>query len=306
MGLKKLQLGDVSILLATEPRFAAAVRANPVWRHVVEPTMKFAAGAVASVVPAPKAAPPANGGSAGKDTPEYRERVARTAPFRWYHTIDLGYSATTPGVFDHRPILHEYPIPERLDGKRVLDVATYDGFWAFEFEKRGAAEVVALDVDCFEQLDLPPAVRAGMTKEELAKKTGERFAIAKDILGSKVRREVCNVYDLSPERLGTFDFVFCGDLLLHLMNPNKALQNIRKVTTGVALIVEYYNATLPLNTTAYMGGHHECVWWQYSYGALEQMIKDAGFSKVDCVNQFKLGGRDERPWMSHAAFRCEP
>ena len=36
--------------------------------------------------------------------------------------------------------------PQSLRGKRCLDVGTYDGFWAFEMERRGAAEVVAVDV----------------------------------------------------------------------------------------------------------------------------------------------------------------
>jgi len=36
-------------------------------------------------------------------------------------------------------------LPGRLDGKRVLDIGTYDGFFAFECERRGA-QVVAMDV----------------------------------------------------------------------------------------------------------------------------------------------------------------
>src|SRR5208282_1788845 len=79
----------------------------------------------------------------------------RIAEIDWYHTIDLGGGLLTPGAFDHGPILSRYPIPERLDGLRVLDVATFDGYWAFEMEKRGAREVVALDLSCVGDLDLP-------------------------------------------------------------------------------------------------------------------------------------------------------
>ncbi len=41
---------------------------------------------------------------------------------------------------------------------RALDVATFDGFWAFEMERRGASEIVAIDLDCADKLDLPPRV----------------------------------------------------------------------------------------------------------------------------------------------------
>jgi tRNA (mo5U34)-methyltransferase len=33
-----------------------------------------------------------------------------------------------------------------LTGLRCLDVGTMDGFWAFEMERRGAVEVVAVDL----------------------------------------------------------------------------------------------------------------------------------------------------------------
>ena len=49
------------------------------------------------------------------------------------------------GWFDLRPFVADYHLPERMDGMRVLDVGTWDGFWAFEFERRGA-EVVGLDI----------------------------------------------------------------------------------------------------------------------------------------------------------------
>ncbi|MFX0202631.1 MAG: hypothetical protein ACFFCW_41535 [Candidatus Hodarchaeota archaeon] len=53
-----------------------------------------------------------------------------------------------------------------------------------------------------------------------------------------------NVYDLSPERLGMFDFVFCGDLLLHLMNPMKALQQIYSVVSHYAIIADCFDPGL--------------------------------------------------------------
>ena len=41
-------------------------------------------------------------------------------------------------MFDLRDYVDHYGLPERMDGMRALDVGTWDGFWAFEMERRGA------------------------------------------------------------------------------------------------------------------------------------------------------------------------
>ena len=43
----------------------------------------------------------------------------------------------TEGMFDLRPVVDRYGLPARMDGMRALDVGTWDGFWAFEMERRG-------------------------------------------------------------------------------------------------------------------------------------------------------------------------
>ena len=76
----------------------------------------------------------------------------------WYHTIDLGNGVSTPGFVDLRPFLKR-SLPRDLTGKRCLDVGTFDGFWAFAMEDRGAQSVVAIDVDDTSQLEHPPLRR---------------------------------------------------------------------------------------------------------------------------------------------------
>src|SRR5436309_8032262 len=114
------------------------------------------------------------------------ERVSARS---WYHTLELAPGLTTQGWFDLRPFVSRYGLPERMDGMRALDVGTWDGFWAFEMERRGA-EVLALDLDDPQDLDWPPRRRppAGATERR-----GEGFELAKEILGSRVERIVCNV-----------------------------------------------------------------------------------------------------------------
>ena len=44
-----------------------------------------------------------------------------------------------------------------------------------------------------------------------------------------------SVYDLDERAFGQFDFVFMSDVLVHIMNPVKAVQAVRKVTRGEAV-----------------------------------------------------------------------
>jgi hypothetical protein len=77
-------------------------------------------------------------------SPEEARAALERVP-RWFHTFALdGSGVYTPGIAcDHRYRLRA--IPEELAGVRVLDVGTFDGFYAFLAERRGAARVVAVD-----------------------------------------------------------------------------------------------------------------------------------------------------------------
>jgi tRNA (mo5U34)-methyltransferase len=230
----------------------------------------------------------------------------RVDAIEWYHTIDLPGGVVTPGWFDLRSMLPHYPIPPRLDGMRVLDVATFDGFWAFEFERRGAREVVALDIDSFAEVDMNPRIRRTRDAAYLSRQTGTGFRLAHDVLGSKVRRELCNVYDLSPEHFGKFDLVFVSDLLLHLIAPIKALAKVYSVTQGQAIVAEVYDPALPEQLMRYASGNNHNTWWNIGFGALEQMIWDAGFRSVALKSRFHTGYRGEKPILAHAAFEARP
>src|SRR5436853_2151050 len=88
---------------------------------------------------------------------DHRRRIA--AHPLWYHTIEVAPGVVTPGWFDLRPIVDRMPWPD-VRGKRCLDIGTYDGFLAFELERRGAAEVIATDIGGEEQWDWYPELRA--------------------------------------------------------------------------------------------------------------------------------------------------
>ena len=168
----------------------------------------------------------------------------------WYHTMDLLPGVSTEGYADLRSFIGR-ALPADLSGKRCLDIGTFDGFWAFGMEDRGAASVIGIDVDSTEQLEHPPLKREANIAAAHASGIvpGMGFRLAKEIKGSKVERISCNVYDLTPEKIGgKVDFVLVGTILQHLRQPVTALERVRDVLNpgGTAVIVETIQAGLTL------------------------------------------------------------
>ncbi|MDA8073252.1 MAG: class I SAM-dependent methyltransferase [Actinomycetota bacterium] len=228
-----------------------------------------------------------------RDVAELRAVVDQ---FTWYHSIDLGDGVVTPGMFDHRAAVDRYLVPEDLSGLRCLDVGTMDGFWAFTMERRGAAEVVALDVEDPEALDWPPALRPRIVKT-LDETKADRFELVRRALGSKVQRQICSVYDLGPQ-LGRFDVVFCGDLLVHLKDPVTAVQRIHGVTGHSAIVANpvkehFLYRRRPL---AQFDGIAEFEWWLPNQAALERLMASAGFVRLEAGRPFDLPAVGGGPW----------
>ena len=112
----------------------------------------------------------------------------------WWHSFELPDGTRIKGInsLEHqRERLAQFPIPDDLRGKRVLDVGAWDGWFSFEMERRGAAVTA---VDCWDN---------------------ERFRYIHQELGSRVDYWILDVYDLDPLALGKFDIVlFLGVLYL--------------------------------------------------------------------------------------------
>jgi tRNA (mo5U34)-methyltransferase len=232
----------------------------------------------------------------------------RIAELDWWHTIELAPGVVTPGGWDLRGTADAMPWPGSLAGLRCLDIGTMDGFWAFEMERRGAAEVVAVDAPDPLALDWPASLRD--TAEKALDETKEaRFALAHEALDSKVERVACSVYDLDPDRLGSFDVVFCGDLLVHLRDPVAALERIRAICSGSAIVTNPierfgFRDRLPL---ARLDGIDEFGWWTTNLAGLVRMVRAAGFSSVETSRPFELPFASGGSWKGRrGVVRADP
>jgi len=200
----------------------------------------------------------------------------------WYHTIELAPGIVTPGWFDTRAVVSKLPFPHSLEGKRCLDVATFDGFWAFEMERRGATEIHAIDVLDPYRWDWPvTAHEATVAAINRRKEGGRGFEVAHRVLGSSVTFEERSVYDLDPADLGEFDFVYVGSLLLHLRDPVRALERVRSVCRGQMLLVDNIHLSLtlvhPRGAVAKFDGDGRPWWWKHNLAGLIRLVRSAGF-----------------------------
>lgn len=145
------------------------------------------------------------------ELPNHFDRAAFDA-IHWHQGWEVFPGLVTPGRSVVSEILKWCGVPERLDGRRVLDVGAWNGCASFECERRGAAEVVALSLE----------------KPEW---TG--FNILKEALGADRTRYVRGtIYNLDPRELGTFDVVLCFGVLYHLRYMVLGIDNLRRVCRG--------------------------------------------------------------------------
>ena len=155
---------------------------------------------------------------------ETRRQAARLSRLGWYHTIELPDGGVIEGLQSleqQRKRLRQFPIPEDLTGKRVLDVGAWDGWFSFEMERRGA-EVLAVD----------------STKNT-------RLLEARQLLGSRIEYHIADICRLTAKDIGTFDIVLFLGVLYHVKHPLVALENVCGLCRDMACIESFVTDTDP-------------------------------------------------------------
>jgi tRNA (mo5U34)-methyltransferase len=222
------------------------------------------------------------GGSQDPGRPGLEQRVAE---LEWYHTFDLPGGLATPGLFDHRTVAAKLPIPASLAGKRCLDVAASDGFWSFELARRGADHVVSVDLSDASKQDFADARPQG-DRGSGTGRADQAFELVREATGLDVERIDGSVYELDELGIGTFDYVFMGNILLHLRDPIRALQQVRGVTTGEFLSFEA--VSLPQSilrpftpTGQFSLDGEENRFWTPNLRGHRRIVEAAGFEIID-------------------------
>lgn len=202
----------------------------------------------------------------------------------WWHTIQLG-NCRTPGsenqVFEFlTPNFQNWiaqVIPEDLTGKSILDIGTWDGYFSFLAEQRGASRVVAID----NLIGRYPNIES------------EGFMTAREILNSKVNFIQIDLLDI--DRLAEeFDAIFFFGVLYHLRHPLLALEKIyQKAKSSVLLETHVIDTEYPLmafyENDEY--GKDPTNWWGPSISCVQAMCRSCGFREIELVAQ--LGSMEQ-------------
>jgi tRNA (mo5U34)-methyltransferase len=195
----------------------------------------------------------------------------------WFQKLEVLPGYFTPGWSD--PASEKLPyfgLPEDLTNMRVLDIGCAEGFFSFEAEKRGAREVIGID-------SFPESVR--------------RFNIVKTARQSNATAYLMNVYDLEPNRLGTFDLVLFYGVFYHLKHPQYALERIQSVCTGQLLFQTHIYEEPSIKGTpwarfyphGYMSGAKNELWdptvfWLFNSTCCLAMLDHVGFSDLNVIS----------------------
>jgi tRNA (mo5U34)-methyltransferase len=195
----------------------------------------------------------------------------------WFQRIELFPGYWTPGWSNpETEKLPYFAVPRDLTGKRVLDIGCAEGYFSFEAERRGAREVIAID-------SMPDSVR--------------RFNIVREAKQSNASAYLVNVYDLDPDKLGTFDVVLFYGVFYHLKHPQLALERIKNVCVGDLLfqtVVCEEPAVAGIPWARYhphgtmSGSDHRTYdptnFWFFNSACCVAMLDSVGFTNIEIVS----------------------
>jgi tRNA (mo5U34)-methyltransferase len=212
--------------------------------------------------------------------PDAAHAALERVPF-WFHTFALNRreGIYAPGAArDHR---YRIPaIPEDFGGAAVLDVGSFDGFYAFLAEHRGAGRVVAVDNEQYRDWVWS---RWGI---ELA--GGEGIAAIRDLLGSNVEYRRLDAFDLEQldER---FDIALCFGILHRVEDPAALLEVLREqiLPRGLVLVETYGVRGDDGEVVEHRPGDvyegDAYVYWGFSARGLDRLARSAGFAGFEPV-----------------------
>ena len=220
--------------------------------------------------------------------PEDAVRVRDSVPL-WFHTFALAPGIYTPGVARD----HGYRLGvldgDRFEGRSVLDVGAFDGFYSFLAEHRGARRVVAVDNEQY--VDWVRA-RFGVALEG-----GAGFRAIAGLTGSHVDYRTMDALELAE--LGErFDVVLCFGILHRVTDPIALLRALAGVLApGGEIVLETYGSRLPADGPAVevrrpgdVYARDEFVYWGFPAEGLARIARIAGLDGVEIIERVEVDG----------------
>ena len=204
---------------------------------------------------------------------------------KWCHSFpDLGITGSNISGEDEEFILSA--VPENLEGKSVLDLASFDGFYSFEALKRGAKFVVSLDNGMGEEILNGPDQGSGSESMsypnyEERQKAFDRAYEKYKMFPKGVHLVPLNVEDMD-KLIPDFDVIFCFGLYYHLTDIfglfEKCFKKCKELLIVEGVVSENFcflgKIELHSDPTSF---------WSPSLEGLGKILFRVGFKKVEVV-----------------------
>jgi len=200
---------------------------------------------------------------------EREELLERVGKIFWWHKMDLD-GIVTPGRSNTLDKLEKIKLPDSLEGKSVLDVGAWDGFYSFECERRGAERVLAVD----SELHSWGAFQTGQAG----------FLLAHEVYNSKVEYRSMEMHELTVDSVGQFDIVLFLGVIYHVHYPHYILKNLGEITKE--LMIFETAALTDYEERPAMFIDKKSFKWHPNIKGCYQLLKEAGFSDVEMVTPY--------------------
>lgn len=198
------------------------------------------------------------------------ELLDQIGRYDWFHTIDFGGGVVTPGhctpeVLKAKADCYFSVSPQ---GKTVLDIGCWDGYFSVEALRRGAARVLATDHHVWH-----------------AQWDRGAFDLVRERLAPEIEVKDIDLYDISPSAVGTFDVVLFTGILYHARHPLLALERAASVCTDLLVLETVLDATrFPRPAMVFYPGaelkQDPSSWWGPNRLCVEAMLRDVGFKHI--------------------------
>jgi tRNA (mo5U34)-methyltransferase len=201
-----------------------------------------------------------------------RDRINELTQVTWHHTLQLLPDLVVQGLKSAEVLAAERAAIlglVELAGRSVLDIGTWNGYFAFEAKRAGAKRVIATDSYVWRV----PWFRGR-----------ETFELARECLGVDVEAREIDPTEL-PGDLAPADVVLFLGVFYHLIDPIMVLQKVAALASDL-LVIETHQDLLNVPRPAmvfYPGttlNNDSTNWWGPNPQCVTELLATVGFEHV--------------------------
>jgi len=191
----------------------------------------------------------------------------------WFHSMPMPDGSISSGKRPIEVLRREADCIFKMgmEGRSMLDIGAWDGFFSFEAERRGSKDILSTDHFCWSGPGWG---------------TKEGYDFTHKSWSSRARSQDVDVFSLDPKDQGSFDVVLFLGVLYHLKDPYGGLERAAAMTkdllvvetvtdcnhTDIPVMRHYLGTELDKDPTNFFAPNTTC---------LESMLREMGFETIE-------------------------